>query len=262
MGMKRVVYIILMCIAVLSTSLFAQDSTINQSQQNTPVYQDEFMEGFDSEYNEANDVFDPLSGYNNTMTTFNDYFYMNILKPVSSVYADYVHENIRTGIDNVFDNLFFPIRFINNVLQLKFANASEELARFGINSTFGLLGIMDVAKDLNLKPHYEDFGQTLGFYGVGSGFHVVIPFLGPSNLRDIVGLSVDNLANPTSANAGYEPYQIPNSSNEQFALVGVRLVNHTSLHLQDYETLKEFAVDLYPYLRDVYEQQRKNMIEQ
>lgn len=256
-GMKRVVYIFLIIVTVLHSSLFAQEP-INQSAH----HQDEFMESFDAEYNEANDVFDPLSGYNSAMTTFNDSFYMNFVKPVSTVYADYVHENIRTGVDNVFNNLLFPVRFINNILQFKLVNASEELARFGINSTFGLLGIMDVAKDINLKPHKEDFGQTLGFYGVGSGFHVVLPFIGPSNMRDIVGLSIDNLANPLSSNMGYEPYQIPNHSSEQAAIIGLRMINHTSLHLNEYEKLKEYAVDLYPFLRDVYEQRRKNEIEQ
>jgi phospholipid-binding lipoprotein MlaA len=196
------------------------------------------------------------------MTTFNDAFYVNVLTPVAKTYAEVVHTNIRTGISNVFENLLFPIRFINNFLQFKMANASEELGRFFINSTFGLLGIMDVAKDMNLKAHPEDFGQTLGFYGVGSGFHIVIPFLGPSNARDIFGFATDSLANPLSTAVAYEPYQIPDNLLQEVGYKTVHTVNEQSFNPSNYENLKKDAIDLYPFLRDIYEQRRKKLIEE
>lgn len=241
--MKRVFFIIF--IIFFSTSISAAQE-----------------ENFDDEFNEAQQVFDPLSSYNQTMTNFNDKFLMNVLKPVATTYADIVHENIRTGISNVFDNLLFPIRFVNNVLQLKFVNASQELGRFAVNSTFGLLGIMDVAEKLDLKPHKEDFGQTLGFYGVGSGFHIVIPFFGPSNLRDIFGIATDSFVNPLSTAVVYEPYQIPDNALQELGYRSYNLVNEYSLHIEDYEGLKRNAVDLYPFLRDIYEQRRKKLIEE
>lgn len=217
---------------------------------------------FNDEFTDVETAFDPLSGYNRTMTNFNDYVYVNVLIPVSKSYASMVNENIRTGIANVFDNLLFPIRFINNVLQFKIANASEELGRFAVNSTFGLLGIMDVAKDMNLKQHKEDFGQTLGYYGVGSGFHIVIPFLGPSNVRDIFGFAADSYANPMSTAVAYEPYQIPDNMLQELGYRTFATVNEQSFDPDNYNTLKKDAIDLYPFLRDVYEQRRKKLIEE
>lgn len=164
-----ILFIILFTITSSSASIFIEENATTE----TSMIQDS---SFDDEFNDAQAVFDPLSGYNRSMTNFNDIFYTNVLQPVSKTYAKYVHENIREGVSNVYDNLLFPIRFINNVLQFKLLNASEELGRFVINSTFGILGVMDVAEKFELKPHKEDFGQTLGFYGVGSGFHIVIPF--------------------------------------------------------------------------------------
>ncbi len=255
--MKRIFFIILIILftAVSSNaSIFIEDETV----QNNSALQD----NFDDEFEDAQQVFDPLSSYNQTMTSFNDMFYMNVLQPVSKAYANVVHENIRTGVSNVYNNLLFPIRFVNNVLQLKFMNASEELGRFVINSTFGLLGIMDLGPQFNLKPHKEDFGQTLGFYGVGSGFHIVIPFLGPSNVRDVFGFVTDSYVNPMTTSMVYEPYQIPNNELETVGYKSFETVNTISFHLDDYEVLKRNAVDLYPFLRDIYEQRRKKLIEE
>jgi phospholipid-binding lipoprotein MlaA len=224
--------------------------------------EDLLFEEFEDEFKEVDEVFDPLRGYNKVMTNFNDGFYINILMPVSKGYENVVHENIRTGVSNVFDNLFSPIRFINNILQFKFANASEELGRFVINSTFGLLGIMDVAKKFDLEPHKEDFGQTLGYYGIGSGFHVVLPFLGPSNIRDIIGLTTDSHVNVLSTNVAYDAYQIPNNTLEQVGYKSFDVVNTQSFNPTAYENLKKQAVDLYPFLRDIYEQRRKTLIEE
>lgn len=254
----RSIFLALFLVACfLQPNMYANEGLIQQEQMS-----DDFASDFESEFTPAAEVFDPLRGYNEVMTEFNDGFYVNILTPVSRTYKDVVHENVRLGVSNVFDNLMFPVRFINNILQFKFLNASEELGRFVVNSTFGLLGIMDVAKDLNLEAHKEDFGQTLGFYGVGSGFHVVIPFLGPSNLRDIVGLSVDSFADPTSTNVAYEPYQIPDNSLEMVGIKGFDAVNTTSFHINEYETMKADAIELYPFLRDIYEQRRNKLIEE
>jgi phospholipid-binding lipoprotein MlaA len=224
--------------------------------------QSEFNDEFNSEFTEVEKVYDPLSGYNEIMTTFNDAFYMNVLMPVTQTYAEVVDKNIRIGVSNVFENLLFPIRFVNNFLQFKMANASEELGRFALNSTFGLLGIMDLGKDFNLKAHKEDFGQTLGFYGVGSGFHIVIPFLGPSNARDILGFTADSLVNPLSTDVAYEPYQIPNNMLQEVGYKTLNTVNEQSFNPNNYENLKKEAVVLYPFLRDIYEQRRKKLIEE
>ena len=226
---------------------------------------EDFYEDFDSEFsNKPQEVFDPLSGYNRLMTTFNDKVFLNIVVPVSKGYAYVVPETARTGIDNFFNNIMFPVRFTNNLLQLKFKNSLEELERFLINTLWGLGGFMDLAtSELNIKAHKEDFGQTLGFYGVGEGIPVVLPLLGPSNLRDMVGLAGDNILSPISTlGENTMEYKIPNNYLEEFGIKTFYVVNNTSLNPDQYETIKKDALDLYPFLRDIYSQARKRQIEE
>lgn len=220
---------------------------------------------FDSEFSSrTQEVFDPLSGYNRIMTSFNDGFYTNILSPVSKGYAYVIPETGRTGISNFFTNLYFPIRFVNNILQFKFTKASEELGRFVVNTIFGLGGFMDPATtSLKMGIHREDFGQTLGFYGVGEGFHVVLPLLGPSNLRDIVGLAGDLIISPTDQ-LGHNaiPYTIPQNNLQELGITSLYKVNEYSFHPDLYKNIKKDALDLYPYLRDIYTQKRNKQIEE
>lgn len=226
---------------------------------------DDLENEFDTEFSEdKKEVFDPLSGYNRIITSFNDKVFINILNPVSEGYAYILHENIRVGIDNFFENIMFPVRFSNNLLQLKFKNSGEELERFLVNTTWGILGFMDPAtKKLDIKAHKEDFGQTLGFYGVGDGFHVVLPFLGPSNLRDIVGITADSYTSPLSTSGDkFTQYKIPNTTMEQIGIKTFDVINSNSLKLGQYESLKKDALDLYPFMRDIYTQARKKQIEE
>lgn len=226
---------------------------------------DDLENEFDTEFSEdKKEVFDPLSGYNRIITSFNDKVFINILNPISEGYAYILHENIRVGIDNFFENIMFPVRFSNNLLQLKFKNSGEELERFLVNTTWGVLGFMDPAtKKLDIKAHKEDFGQTLGFYGVGDGFHIVLPFLGPSNLRDIVGITADSYTSPLSTSGDkFAQYKIPNTTMEQIGIKTFDVINSNSLKLGQYESLKKDALDLYPFMRDIYTQARKKQIEE
>lgn len=217
---------------------------------------DDDFDDFDEEFaeSEESEVFDPLSGYNRFMTQVNDRLYFWVLKPVASGYRYVVPEGARRGIGRFFDNLLYPLRFVNNLLQFKIKNAGEETLRFVLNTTFGILGLWDPAKDwFDLEAHHEDFGQTLGFYGVGSGPHIVLPFLGPSNLRDLFSLYPDYQLDPIKEVEGTE---------EELGVRAFKSINDTSLHIGEYESLKKDAVDLYPFLRDVYEQNRKKEIEE
>lgn len=226
---------------------------------------DNFDEEFNSEFStKKEEIFDPLSGYNRLMTTFNDKVFINVLNPIAESYAYVTPETVRIGINNFFQNVMFPVRFSNNLLQLKFKNSSEELGRFLVNTLWGLGGFMDPAtKELNMKAHKEDFGQTLGFYGVGEGFHVVLPFLGPSNLRDIAGLAADSYVNPLTVTGDNDlKYKIPNTLLEQVGIQTFDVINSTSLTLGQYESLRKDALDLYPFLRDIYTQARKKQIEE
>lgn len=226
---------------------------------------DNFDEEFNSEFStKKEEIFDPLSGYNRIMTSFNDKVFINVLNPVAEGYAYITPETMRIGINNFFENILFPVRFSNNLLQLKFKNSSEELGRFLINTLWGLGGFMDPAtKELNMQAHKEDFGQTLGFYGVGEGFPIVLPFLGPSNLRDMVGIIGDSYISPLSTMGDSDlRYKIPNNLVQELGIQTFNVVNSTSLRLGQYESLRKDALDLYPFLRDIYSQARKKQIEE
>ena len=235
--------------------------SINDDQK-TEEDTEEFEAEFEAE--EINNISDPLSAYNRTMTSFNDKVIINALNPISEAYAYVVPRPFRLGVSNFIHNIEFPIRLVNNLLQLKFQNSSDEIERFIINSTVGLGGLMDPAKNhmkTPILPHNEDFGQTLGRYGIGSGFHVVLPFLGPSNVRDIAGITLDAYLSPLinvrgNAARSLRNYKIPKNLGQTIGIVTVYLINKNSLHPGEYESIKKDAIDLYPFLRDTYEQKR------
>ncbi len=199
-------------------------------------------------------VRDPLQPYNRAITTFNDRAYFYALKPVAKGYAKIVPETVRLSIDRCFKNLGFPIRFVNNLLQLKLKNAGIELTRFVINSTIGIAGFTDPAKKwFHLEPRKEDFGQTLGYYHMGSVFYIVWPFIGPSNLRDTIGKAGDIFTQPAT-------YLL-----DWWILLAARAfekINYTSLHIGEYESMKKGAVDYYIFIRDAYEQMRIKQIKE
>ena len=206
-------------------------------------------------------LFDPLSGYNEVMTSFNDTLYVYALRPLAKGYAAVIPLPAREGIANAFENLLFPVRFINNLLQFKFQNSVEELGRFVINSTIGILGFMDVAhNEFGLKPHNEDFGQTLGFYGIGSGFHVVLPIFGPSNVRDIVGFVGDAWASPLSYIEERDANLLNDSTQEWIITRGFFGFNKLSLHTDEIDALRKDAIELYPLFRSIYESRRIKQI--
>jgi phospholipid-binding lipoprotein MlaA len=208
---------------------------------------------FEDEFPAKNEIVsDPLQPYNRIITSFNDRVYLWGLKPTATGYSKILPETPRIGIRNFFHNLMFPIRFVNTILQLKFEKAGIETARFVINSVIGVAGFGDPAKScFNLKPHNEDFGQTLGFYGTGSIFHIDWPFIGPSNLRDSIGFVGDMFLNPIN--------YLPNT----WVILGINIfekINKTSLHLGEYTNMKKESVDYYMHIRDAYEQYRNNQI--
>ena len=213
---------------------------------------------FEDEFGDATEeeVFDPLEGYNRFMTGFNDKLYFWVLKPIAQCYRWIVPECVRRGVDRFFTNLLYPIRLVNNVLQLKFKNAGEETLRFVTNTTVGVLGFWDPAKEwFGLEAHDEDFGQTLGYWGVGPGPHVVLPFFGPSNIRDAFSMYPDTyyLDPKTVYVEGIE---------NQVGVFVFENVNEASLRIGEYESLKKDAFDLYLFLRDGYEQMRIKEIEE
>ncbi|OQW99574.1 MAG: hypothetical protein BWK80_62805 [Desulfobacteraceae bacterium IS3] len=203
---------------------------------------------------ESAHVPDPLAPWNRIMFQFNDKLYFRVLKPVAKGYRAVTPELFRIGVKNFFQNLATPIRLVNCILQGKISAAEIELARFIVNSTAGIVGFGDVAdKDPQLKkPSEEDLGQTLAVYGVGNGFYIVWPIMGPSTLRDSAGMIGDLFLNPLSH---------PDMPAEASAgITAFEVINETSFRLGDYETFKEAAIEPYESLRDAYIQYRKKKV--
>ena len=206
------------------------------------------------EENEVVRIADPIKPWNTAMYHVNDKFYFWLLKPVSQGYSAVVPEDIRLSVSNFFENLTTPIRFVSSLLQLKMKKAGNELVRFVYNSTAGIGGLADVAKtDLDIKRHDEDLGQTLGHYGVGHGFYIVWPVLGPSSLRDTVGMVGDWFLDPVN---------YVNPFIDSLGIAAYDEVNETSFYIGDYEDLKKAAIDPYVSIRDAYTQHRKKKVEE
>lgn len=191
---------------------------------------------------------DPLESVNRGVFWFNDKLYVYLLKPVAKGFR-IVPQPVRTGVANMFDNLKSPLRAINSLLQLKFTQAATETGRLLVNSTVGLAGFYDPAKNYwGLKKKDEDFGQTLGYYGVGKGCYLVLPLFGASTIRDGVAMIPDGYADPlywTVAN------------DVLWGLRGVNIVNRVSLDKDSYESIVEEQLDPYLFIRDAYLQNRQ-----
>ena len=195
---------------------------------------------------------DPLEGYNRAMFRFNDGVDKAIIKPVASGYKAVMPEFARTGVTNFFSNLGDVWIGVNNMLQGKLGAGASDFGRFAINSTVGILGLFDVASNAGLDKHNEDFGQTLGRWGMGSGAYVVLPILGPSTVRDgISRLAIDWHGDPL-----WYVGNIP-TRNE---LLGVRAVDSRANLLDAGRLAEEAALDPYAYVRSAYLQRRRNLI--
>lgn len=207
----------------------------------------------DASKEERVEIADPLEPFNRGIYHFNDKLYFWMLKPVAQGYKEVVPEPVRISFKNFFSNLGFPIRFLSCLLQADFGGAATEFGRFGVNTIWGIGGLMDPAasKDLDLRNQDTDLGLTLASYGVGHGFYIVWPLLGPSSSRDTIDLVGKYFLNPLSY---ITPWYYPAGTKT------LEVVNATSLSIGDYESLKEAAIDPYVALRDAYIQYRQKQI--
>ena len=194
---------------------------------------------------------DPLESFNRGVYNFNETVDGVLLKPAAEIYQGLTPSLVRTGVSNVFANLNDVTVALNNLLQGKFSEGASDLGRIVINSIAGLLGIFDVATPVGLEKHNEDFGQTLGYWGVGDGPYLVLPFFGPSNPRDAVGLVGDYFTNPVS---------YINSDEVRYSLTGLRIVSKRAELLGASNVLETAALDKYTFVRDAYLQRRRNLI--
>ncbi len=215
----------------------------------TDDFDDEFADDFSAE-DEGPLISDPLEGWNRGVFWFNDKLYFYFLKPVARVYR-VVPRPARKSISHFFSNLKSPIRIINAALQFKFADSGRELSRFLINSTIGIGGLFDPAdKWARISQKEEDFGQTLGVYHIGQGPYLVLPFFGPSSLRDSGGLVVDTFLNPMTYLT--RDWSLLDRAELQAGLA----VSYLSLDDDNYEKTKRDSLDPYLFVRAAYAQYR------
>ena len=201
--------------------------------------------------NNPTDARDPLEPVNRAIYSFNDHVDHLLLKPAAEIYRGVLPPIVRTGVSNFFSNINDVLVALNNLLQGKIDKAASDAGRVVVNSTIGLLGVFDVATGMGLEKHDEDFGQTLGYWGVGNGPYLVLPFFGPSNFRDAAGRFVDFYTDPIT-------YVDP--PHDRNILWGVRIINRRAELLGATEVLETAALDPYAFVRDGYLQRRRNLI--
>ena len=194
---------------------------------------------------------DPFEKFNRAMFSFNDTVDTYALKPAATTYKKVLPGFVQTGVSNFFGNLADIWTGANNLMQGKGADGLSDLTRVALNSTFGILGLFDIASEAGLQKHNEDFGQTLGTWGVSSGPYLMLPLLGPSTVRDTAALPLDIKADPW---AYKEPVNWRNVG------IAVRAVDQRAAVLDASNLLEEAALDRYEFIRDGFLQRRESRI--
>ena len=228
---------------------------------NTAYYRGDFDDDYGDEGGVS--IADPIKPWNVFWFYFNDGLYHFVLRPLGQGYNYVVPQPVRQGVLNFFYNLKFPIRFINNLLQGKVTAAGVEMSRFLGNTLFGGLGVMDITeyKKAAAETPPEDFGQTLGAWGVGDGFYIVWPIYGPSSVRDSIGQGVDILCDPlTYIDPWYLNYENP--WWWYWTAAGARTFTATADRIDAYDALRDAAIDPYTAFRNAYFQNRRRQVNQ
>jgi len=212
----------------------------------------------DDEYAEEGEAVqqipDPWVEMNRGLYTFNDRLYFWLFKPVSRAYGFIIPQELRQAVRNAFYNIRFPARFINCLLQGKIRKSGDEFGQFFINTTVGCLGLLNPAANYpRLQPSAEDLGQTFAVWGIGSGAYLMLPFFGPSSLRDGIGRLGDTVMDPLW-------WFFRDDIRLAVGMRAGEAVNDTSLRIGEYEALKEAALDPYIMLRNAYVQNRSKLI--
>ena len=234
------------------------------------AHADELFDPF-AKADEGGEEYDPWEPFNTLMFEFNRKVDKYALKPVAQGYDFIIPDFVQVGISNIFYNFRFPQRFLNNVFQGKVKGASIEVGRFLLNTAVGYAGFLDLAKEIDLVTPDEDFGQTLGLYGVRPGPYLVVPFLQPFTVRDFAGYVTDIFLNPINWLVApiIEVEGVPsliahkNRTTTTFVQIGARVgevVNERSRNLEKFQGVEEATLDLYAAVRNAYLQSRTRAI--
>ena len=194
---------------------------------------------------------DPWENWNRKVFKFNEDLDEAVLKPVATAYTEIVPQVVRRSVANFYNNFADAWSAINNIVQGKFEAGFEDVTRVSANTLFGLFGLLDVASEMGLDHHYEDFGQTMGRYGIGAGAYIVLPLLGPSTVRDAAAIPLDRLATPPAFFDG---------TGTQVGLTLLQIVNTRSGLLGATRVIDDIALDKYTFVRDAYLQRRRSLV--
>lgn len=200
---------------------------------------------------QAPNPIDPLEPFNRSVFRFNEGVDRAVLRPVATAYRDTLPLMVRTGVSNFFGNLGDVWSLANNVMQLKLQNSAETFMRLNVNTIFGLGGLLDIASEAGIERHREDFGQTLGRWGVPTGPYVVLPLLGPSTVRDTAALPVDHYGDVLS---------VVHDIGARNSLYALRVVDERATFLRAGQMLDEIALDKYSFTRDAFMQHRRSEV--
>lgn len=209
-----------------------------------------------AQVSEEEAVNDPLETMNRAIFDFNEGFQDVLLRPIAKFYNNSVNVTVRQGISNFLDNLSSPVIFANDLLQGEFERALTTFGRAFINTTLGIFGLADVASELGIEQHDEDFGQTLAVYGMGEGFYLVLPIFGPSSPRDAIGkLVIDSYLDPLGL-------WLDNTDREniEYTLTGAEGLDEYAGIVDELNQVKKTSVDYYAAVRSLYRQKRKSEI--
>ena len=218
---------------------------------------DDELDSEDSQKSSDLQISDPLEPINRAIFSFNDKLYMWAVEPTAKGYRAITPQWFRTGLKNFFHNIFTPVRLINCVLQGKQKKVGIELGRFMVNTTLSL-GFWDYAKDKQkLETSDEDLGQTLGYWGIGNGIYLMLPFFGPLTLRDSIGMAGEFFLNPF-----YYSVTVNNAAGIRAGIHGLQKINTASFQIGDYESFKKAALDPYSAFKDAYIQYRQKQIKE
>lgn len=188
---------------------------------------------------------------NRKIYSFNNTVDSVIAKPIARTYENYIPNFIKVGTKNFFDNLGMISTALNNILQLKLRKTPDDIIRVALNTTIGIGGLFDVATQIGIPRHDEDFGQTLGYWGIKSGPFLMLPLVGPSTVRDGVGRPIDAIINPKSS--------LINNDRTTFALTGVQIVN-VRARLLDLTDIVDQQLDPYSFIREAYLNRRISLV--
>jgi phospholipid-binding lipoprotein MlaA len=260
--MKRYIWVFLVLAAMFAGCAAPQQTPQAELNEPAPADLNERAEAGDDDFDmledeidlQMVDVPDPIEPVNRLMFGFNDVLYFWVISPCAGTCKAILPETVRLAISNFFRNLTTPVRLANCLLQGKGKEACTEVDRFLINTTAGVLGFGDPAKDrFGMEPADEDLGQTLAHFGLANGLYLVLPFFGPSTLRDAAGLAGDQFLNPVR-------YVKPEENS--IAISATKGANESTFHIGEYESFKEAAVDPYVAMRQAYIQYRNEKIKE